>query len=194
MLFNAIASNESRITPPFRLLYDVYRVHNAICRVAFARQCLLCVARHVSSDLWMWVLLLGLRCRHTLCALFSCRLALDQLLRVMFVICGFCCGCRQELTETALALEEKRRELRRCFEDMEVQRLAFESRAAAAAAQAEAAAAEARDAKILQQESLQAKEAVHKLHLQAKDVRMICTRRLTFNPTCRAIGRPHCIK
>ncbi|CDJ60452.1 hypothetical protein, conserved [Eimeria maxima] len=121
-------------------------------------------------------------------------LALDQLLRVMFVICGFCCGCRQELTETALALEEKRRELRRCFEDMEVQRLAFESRAAAAAAQAEAAAAEARDAKILQQESLQAKEAVHKLHLQAKDVRMICTRRLTFNPTCRAIGRPHCIK
>ncbi|CDJ29838.1 LOW QUALITY PROTEIN: uncharacterized protein EMH_0053140 [Eimeria mitis] len=75
----------------------------------------------------------------------------------------------QELTETALALEEKRRALRRCFEDMEVQRLAFEGRAAAAAAEAESAAAEARNAKTLQQESLRAKEAVHQLHRQAKD-------------------------
>ncbi|CDJ51823.1 hypothetical protein EBH_0044900 [Eimeria brunetti] len=52
---------------------------------------------------------------------------------------------------------------------MEVQRLAFESRAAAAAAEAETAAAEARNAKTLQQESIQAKEAVHQLHRQAKD-------------------------
>ena len=82
---------------------------------------------------------------------------------------------RQELTETALALEEKRRAMRRCFEDMEVQRLAFESRAAAAAAEAQTAAAVARNAKTLQRESIQAKEAVHQLHRQAKDVHMICT-------------------
>ncbi|CDI76787.1 hypothetical protein EAH_00019610 [Eimeria acervulina] len=52
---------------------------------------------------------------------------------------------------------------------MEVQRLAFESRAAAAAAEAQTAAAVARNAKTLQRESIQAKEAVHQLHRQAKD-------------------------
>ncbi|OEH73816.1 hypothetical protein cyc_05260 [Cyclospora cayetanensis] len=80
-------------------------------------------------------------------------------------------GCLvQELTETALALDEKRRALRWCYEEIETQRYAIESRAAAAAAEAETAAEEARNARMLQQQGLQAKEALQQLHRKTKDV------------------------
>ncbi|CDJ42677.1 hypothetical protein ETH_00006630 [Eimeria tenella] len=79
-------------------------------------------------------------------------------------------SARQELTETALALEEKRRAMRHCYEEMETQRLAMEGRAAAAAAEAQSAAAAAAEARTLQQEGIKAKEALYQLHRQAKDV------------------------
>ena len=70
-----------------------------------------------------------------------------------------------------MALEEERQALRRCYEELEAQRIALEARVATAAAEVESAAAEARNARTLQQEGYQAKEALHQLHRKAKDVR-----------------------
>ncbi|KAL8443326.1 hypothetical protein Emed_006909 [Eimeria media] len=75
----------------------------------------------------------------------------------------------QELAETAMALEEKRRALRCCFEEIEAQKIAVEGRAAKASADAESAAAEAQKARTLQQENMQAKEVLQQLRRRAKD-------------------------
>lgn len=78
--------------------------------------------------------------------------------------------CRQQITETALALEEKQRRLRQRFDEIEAKRLAVEGRAAAAKAEAESAAAEALNAISLKEENLQAKEALQQLKRKATDV------------------------
>ncbi|KAL8438051.1 hypothetical protein ACSSS7_000510 [Eimeria intestinalis] len=75
----------------------------------------------------------------------------------------------QELAETAMALEEKRRALRCCFEEIEAQRIAVEGRAARASAEAQSAAAEAQKARTLQQENVQAKEVLQQLRRRAKN-------------------------
>ncbi|KAL8447950.1 hypothetical protein Emag_004148 [Eimeria magna] len=76
---------------------------------------------------------------------------------------------QQELAETAMALEEKRRALRCCFEEIEAQKIAMEGRAAKASADAESAAAEAQKARTLQQENMQAKEVLQQLRRKARD-------------------------
>ena len=78
--------------------------------------------------------------------------------------------CRQELADRALALEEKRRNLRLCFEEVEAKRLAIEGRTAAAMAEAESAAAEALNAKALKEENVKAREEIQQLKRKAKDV------------------------
>ncbi|XP_026191077.1 trichohyalin-like [Cyclospora cayetanensis] len=97
------------------------------------------------------------------------RTAESHLLKLQNELQKESCVFRQELTETALALDEKRRALRWCYEEIETQRYAIESRAAAAAAEAETAAEEARNARMLQQQGLQAKEALQQLHRKTKD-------------------------
>ncbi|KAL8273974.1 hypothetical protein Esti_002063 [Eimeria stiedai] len=76
---------------------------------------------------------------------------------------------RQAHAATTMALEEKRRALRCCFEEIEAQRIAVEGRAAKASADAESAAAEAQKARTLQQENMQAKEVLQHLRRRAKD-------------------------